>query len=78
MAAARVESAATWTANVHRSCEPDRDERAAAQDRDQDGSVQKKILQLLRAFRVFALMSLPAFIPFPERTVKLDVLVDCL
>lgn len=47
MAAARVESAATETANVHGSGEPAGNERAAAQDCDQDGSIQKKILQRL-------------------------------
>jgi len=45
--AARVQSAATKTANVHRSRKPACDERAAAQDRDQDGSVQKKIFHPL-------------------------------
>ena len=47
MATAGVESAATKTTDVHGSGEPTGDDRAAAQDRDQDGSVQKKILQLL-------------------------------
>jgi len=48
LAAPRVQSAATKTANVHRSREPAGDKRAAAQDRDQDGSVQKKILQWVK------------------------------
>ena len=47
MATARVESAAGATANVHGSCEPTCDDRATAQDGDQDGSIQKEILQLL-------------------------------
>jgi len=46
--ATRVQSAAAETANVHRSREPAGDERAAAQNCDQDGSVQKKIFQRLR------------------------------
>ena len=50
VATARVQSAAGGTANVHGSREPTGDDGAAAEDGDQDGSVQKKILQLLRAF----------------------------
>jgi hypothetical protein len=52
MATACVESAAFGTANVHGSCEPTSDDGAAAQNRDQDGSVQKEILQLIRAFEL--------------------------
>jgi hypothetical protein len=44
-ATARVESAAGNTTNVHGSREPTGDERTAAQNRDQDSSVQKEISQ---------------------------------
>ena len=47
-ATARVQSAAGRTLKIHGSCEPAGDDRAAAQDGDQDGSIQKEILQLLR------------------------------
>ena len=47
MATARVQSAATKTADIHGSREPARDDGAAAENCDQDGSVQKKILQLV-------------------------------
>jgi hypothetical protein len=47
-ATARVQSAAGKTTNVHGSSEPAGDDRAAAQNCDQDGSVQQEILQLLR------------------------------
>ena len=47
-ATTRVQSAASGTPEVHDACEPTGDDRAAAQDGDQDGSVQQEILQLLR------------------------------
>ena len=46
MAPARVESAAGCTSNVHVTCKPTGDERAHAQDPDQDGGVQQEVFQL--------------------------------
>jgi len=43
-----VESAAGYTANVHRSRKPTGDERANPEDQDQNNRVQQKILQSLR------------------------------
>ena len=43
-----VESAACYTANVHRSRKPTGDERANPEDQDQNNRVQQKISQSSR------------------------------
>jgi hypothetical protein len=48
LAPSRVESAACYTTNVHRTRKPVRDERGPAKNCDEDQCVQQKIFQPVR------------------------------
>jgi hypothetical protein len=48
VATSRIQSAACYTTNIHRTGKPVSDERGPAQDQDQDEGVQQKVSQSVR------------------------------